>query len=199
MSHHDLCVNVLGDYGGRYLVSCCECMVNMYITETKRSSFLVSCGKEKQNQMVSLWSSDVVTLASSLSPSPSSSLPFLSLSLSSSPSLLSPSSPLPRPLSPLFSPPFLPGPFSLSSLCSHFHFTNPPPLSHTHKHGCVHRTLVDYSPTPSTAQLLLSAVQEMWKRMERDPSSVSKDEVPFSYKNSAVAAFACHPGQLLFL
>ena len=34
--------------------------------------------------------------------------------------------------------------------------------------------------------------------MERDPSSVSKDEVPFSYRNSAVAAFACHPGQLLF-
>ena len=37
MFHHDLCVNVLGDYGGRYLVSCCECMVNMYITEMKRS------------------------------------------------------------------------------------------------------------------------------------------------------------------
>ena len=31
--------------------------------------------------------------------------------------------------------------------------------------------------------------------MERDPSSVSRDEVPFSYNISAVAAFACRPGQ----
>ena len=31
--------------------------------------------------------------------------------------------------------------------------------------------------------------------MERDPSSVSRDEVPFSYNILAVAAFACRPGQ----
>ena len=31
--------------------------------------------------------------------------------------------------------------------------------------------------------------------MERDPSSVSRDEVPFSHNISAVAAFACRPGQ----
>lgn len=80
-------------------------------------------------------------------------------------------------------------PSLLSSLHSNIHFTI------LFIHDYAHRTLAKYSPTPSTAQLLLSTVQKMWKRMERDPSSVSRDEVPFSCNISAVAAFACRPGQ----
>ena len=98
--------------------------------------------------MVSLWSSDVVTLASSLSPSPcpisfllSFPVPFFLSSLSFSlPCLLPPFFPhpllprfpppfpsLPHPLSSLFSPLFLLGPFPL--FLSALTFTSQP---HTH-------------------------------------------------------------------
>lgn len=74
-----------------------------------------------------------------------------------------------------------------------------PPLSPFPHPTCTYRTLLKYSPTPSTALLLLSTTQKMMERMESDPSSVRGEEIPSAYNMSTMAASICQPGRTILL
>ena len=64
---------------------------------------------------------------------------------------------------------------------------------------CIYRTLLKYSPTSSTALLLLSAAQKVLERLESDPSSVGGEEIPSAHNISTMAASTCHPGRTTFV
>ena len=64
---------------------------------------------------------------------------------------------------------------------------------------CTYRTLLKYSPTSSTALLLLSTAQKVLERLESDPSSVGGEEIPSTHNISTMAASTCHPGRTTFV
>ena len=60
-------------------------------------------------------------------------------------------------------------------------------------------TLAKHSPSPNTALLLSSIVQEVWVRMREGSAAVTHNDVQAAQDLSALATTLCHPSKIFIV